>query len=77
MTTAPLRSRNWFANRHSSITIVAAITSKTDEDLYPTEVPMIRSIDKSRLVRRLGKVSTETMRRVGRAVALSVGLVEL
>lgn len=37
----------------------------------------IRSIDKSRLVRRLGKASTETVRRVGRAVALSVGLVEL
>ena len=30
--------QNDIANRYSSITIVAAITSKTDEKLYPTEV---------------------------------------
>lgn len=30
--------QNDIANRHSPITIVAAITSKYDESLYPTEV---------------------------------------
>jgi mRNA interferase MazF len=30
--------QNDIANRHSPITIVAAVTSKFDETLYPTEV---------------------------------------
>jgi mRNA interferase MazF len=30
--------QNDVSNKHSSITIVAAITSKYDENLYPTEV---------------------------------------
>jgi mRNA interferase MazF len=30
--------QNDLANRHSPITIVAAITSRTDDGLYPTEV---------------------------------------
>jgi mRNA interferase MazF len=37
----------------------------------------IRSIDGQRLVRRLGRLSSETMRRVDRALALSLGLLEL
>jgi mRNA interferase MazF len=37
----------------------------------------IRSIDKQRLVRRLGKVTPETMARVDRALAFSLGLVSL
>jgi mRNA interferase MazF len=37
----------------------------------------IRSIDKQRLVRRLGKLTPETMARVDRALALSLGLVSL
>ncbi|HEY6330840.1 MAG TPA: type II toxin-antitoxin system PemK/MazF family toxin [Blastocatellia bacterium] len=32
--------QNDIANRHSPITIVAAISSKFDDDLYPTEVPV-------------------------------------
>lgn len=35
----------------------------------------IRSVDRRRLVRRLGVVSSETMRRVDRALQISVGLV--
>ena len=63
--------QNDIAKRHSPITIVAAVTSKFDEMLYPTEVLVtapegglsvdsvvllnqIRSIDRRRLVRRLG-----------------------
>ena len=33
--------QNDIANRHSPITIVAAITSKFDDDLYPTEVEIL------------------------------------
>src|SRR5438034_5467840 len=36
--------QNDIANRHSSITIVAAITSQFDQPLYPTEV-LIRAPD--------------------------------
>ncbi len=86
--------QNDVANRHSPITIVAAITSQFEEPLYPTEVLItppegglttpsvallnqIRSIDRRRLVRRLGRVSAATMERVNRAIQLSLGLIEL
>ena len=35
----------------------------------------IRSIDRQRLIRRLGRLSADTMHQVDRAVAISVGLV--
>lgn len=86
--------QNDILNRHSPITTVAAITSKVDERIYPTEVlvktpegglaadsvvvlDQIRSIDKQRLVKRLGMLTPETMRQVDRALQVSVGLVEL
>src|SRR5215510_6424485 len=86
--------QNDIANRHSPITIVAAITSQFDEPLYPTEVLItppeggltmpsvvllnqIRSIDRRRLVRRLGRVTAGTLERVNRAIQLSLGLIEL
>ncbi len=37
----------------------------------------IRSVDKGRLVRRLGVLKPETMREVDRALLLSLGLVEI
>ena len=37
----------------------------------------IRSIDKKRLIKRLGSLSVETMRRVDQATLISLGLVEL
>ncbi len=37
----------------------------------------IRSIDKQRLVRRLGRLTPETMKHVDRALVLSLGLVDL
>ena len=63
--------QNDIGNRFSPITIVAAVTSKFEDRLYPTEVLVtppegglrepsiialnqIRSIDKQRLVKRLG-----------------------
>jgi mRNA interferase MazF len=86
--------QNDIANRLSPITIVAAITSRYEEPLYPTEVSIrpreggaetdsvvllnqIRSIDKARLLRRLGACSEATMQRVDRALRVSLGLVEL
>ena len=82
------------ANRWSSITIVAAITSQFGERLYPTEVLLkapegglsvdsvvllnqIRSIDKLRLLKRLGSLKQGTMARVDRSLIISVGLVKI
>jgi len=86
--------QNDVANRWSPITIVAAITSRFDEPLYPTGVLLrapegglgadgvvllnqIRSVDKRRLIRRLGTLKPETMRGVDRALLVGLGLVEL
>lgn len=83
--------QNDIANRYSPITIVAAITSKSEELLYPTEVLIrspeggltvdsvillnqIRSIDKRRLVKRLGRLRPESIARMGRALMFSLGL---
>lgn len=86
--------QNDIANRHSPITIVAAITSQVEEPLYPTEVLVsmpegelsvdsvvllnqIRSIDKRRLVRRLGILKADTMEQVERSLQISVGLLKI
>lgn len=86
--------QNDIANRYSPITIVAAITSRFEAPLYPTEVLIrapegglgtdsavlvnqIRSIDKRRLVKRVGDLRPETMRRVERAILISFGLVKV
>jgi mRNA interferase MazF len=86
--------QNDIANRHSAITIVAAITSQFDHPLYPTEVLIsppqgglrtdsvallnqIRSIDKQRLIRRLGTLKPETMDRVDHAILTSMGLIKV
>ena len=86
--------QNDIANRWSPITIVAAITSRIHESLYPTEVPVrspegglrsdsivllnqIRSIDRKRLVKRLGILKPETMLQMERALRISLGLIKL
>ncbi len=86
--------QNDVANRHSPITIVAAITSQFDPPLYPTEVLIrapeggltsdsvvllnqVRSIDRRRLVKRLGFVHPGTMAGVDRAIAISFGLMKV
>ena len=83
--------QNDIANRHSPITIVAAITSRFDQDLYPTEalvrapegglnvdsvvlLNQIRSIDRHRLVKRLGRLLSATMAAVDRGLEISFGL---
>src|SRR5712671_3595090 len=86
--------QNDIANRHSSITIVAAITSQFEAPLYPTEVLIrvreggltvdsvvllnqIRSLDKQRLVRRLGAIQQATMDQVERALMISFGMADI
>ncbi|MGI8906262.1 MAG: type II toxin-antitoxin system PemK/MazF family toxin [Candidatus Sumerlaeaceae bacterium] len=85
--------QNDMGNKHSPVTIVAAMTSQVGEKLYPTEVRIaagegnlgregvvllnqIRSIDKQRLVKRLGTLSPQTMGKVDQALQVSLGLIE-
>ena len=84
--------QNDTSNRFSPVTIVAAVTSKFDDKLYPTEVlihageaglkhdsvivfDQIRTIDKTRIVKKLGKVSAFTLKRADTALKISVGLI--
>jgi mRNA interferase MazF len=86
--------QNDVANEHSPITIVAAIASKFDDNLYPTEVEIsagegglrqdsvillnqIRSIDRLRLVKRLGKIEDSTLKRINLSIKISLGLIEI
>jgi mRNA interferase MazF len=83
--------QNDVANRWSPVIIVAAISSRFGEPVYPTEVVLvppegslkvpsvvllnqIRSIDRRRLVKRLGRLRPESMRRVDRAIRISLAL---
>ncbi|HXA66712.1 MAG TPA: type II toxin-antitoxin system PemK/MazF family toxin [Bryobacteraceae bacterium] len=85
--------QNDIGNRHSPVTKVAAITSAISAhpvavSIAPTQanglsVPskihlgQIRSVDRERLVKRLGVVDPTTMRRVDDALKISLGLVEI
>ena len=87
--------QNDIANKFSPVTIVAAISSKFDDPLYPTEVLIsakartglavdsvvllnqIRTVDKKRLAKRLGTLSSAKMEEVNQALRISVGLVTL
>lgn len=85
--------QNDVANEFSPITIVAAITSKFDPTIRPTEVLIkageaglkqgsvallnqLRSFDRRRLIKRLGRVRPETLKRVNLCIARSLGLIE-
>ncbi len=86
--------QNNIANESSPITIIAAITSKFDDRLYPTEVLIeppegglktnsvillnqVRSIDRQRLIRRIGAIGSEKLNEVDRAIQISFGLLAL
>lgn len=86
--------QNNIGNQYSPVTIVAAITSVIDGNLYPTEVffeasenrldkdslillNQIRTIDKKRLIKRIGKIGEEIQRKVDQALQISLGLVEI
>lgn len=76
-------------NKHSSTTIVAAITGELDKPNLPTHVvfkadcmrkesmvllEQIRTIDKSRLGRFFGIMDDKTMKRIDKAILISFGL---
>lgn len=80
-------------NEHSPVVILAAITSKKTERVYPFEaliepgegglalrskvmLMQVRSVDKARIVERLGQVTDETLQRVGEALRVATGLTE-
>jgi mRNA interferase MazF len=86
--------QNDISNEYSPITIVAAVTSRFDENLYPTEVLVrppegglrsdsvvllnqIRSVDRLRLMKRLGELKTDTMEKVDFALQISFGLIKI
>jgi len=87
--------QNDVGNRHSPLTIVAAITSTISPVPFPVEVVVapsknnglavnsairldqIRTVDRQRLIRRLGVADVGAMRRVDEALSISVGLAEL
>lgn len=87
--------QNDIGNRHSPVTIAAAITSKLSPTPYPVEVVVaptkangltvasaielgqIRSVDRERLVKRLGSADPAIMRKVDDALRISFGLVAI
>lgn len=86
--------QNDISNEYSPITIVAAVTSRSDEILYPTEVLIhppegglkndsvvllnqIRSVDKQRLIKKLGLLKPDTMKKIDFALQISLGLIEI
>ncbi len=85
--------QNDLGNTHSRATIVAAITStagdafphevalRAGEAGLPRDsiilLNQVRAIDKNRLGRRLGMLSSGSMRKVDRAIAISLGLIKI
>ena len=86
--------QNDIGNRFSTITIVAAITSKFQLPVHRTNVlikapegglsvdsvvrlDQIRSVDKRRLLKRLGNVKPSTLANVDHAIKIGLGLVNL
>jgi mRNA interferase MazF len=68
--------QNDIGNRWSPITIVAAMTSRFGLEADSVVLlNQIRSVDKARLVRRLGTLKAQTVKDVDRALLLSLGLV--
>ena len=85
--------QNDIGNRYSQLTIVAAITCKQEPPArYKVLINapdggmkvnsavllnQIRSVDKKRLIKRLGTLTSDTMHRVDHSLMVSLGLVEL
>ena len=80
--------QNDTGNKHSPTVIAAAITSQTGKAKLPTHIALsggltrdsvilleqIRTIDKSRLREKMGRLDGETMSKVDSAIAVSFGL---
>jgi mRNA interferase MazF len=78
-------------NEHSPVILVASITTRKTDRIYPFEalieppeggltvrskasLMQIRSIDKRRIIRRMGCVEPRTMLRVDEAIRIATGL---
>lgn len=83
-----------FINLHSPVVLVAALTSRKVEKVYPFEVLLkppegelkllskallmqLRSVDKSRIIGRMGKITPASLARVNEALKIATGLVDL
>jgi mRNA interferase MazF len=85
--------QNDVSNQHSPFTIVAAISSQFATPPYPREVVIqpsesglpkvsavvnqIRSVDRKRLIERIGRLDALSLQRVDQALLISLGLVSL
>ena len=81
--------QNDIINKHSPVTIVAAITSNRDKVYLPNDIAIepaclplpsavllgqIRTIDKNRLTDYVGRLDKETMGKVDKAIVISFGI---
>ncbi|MDR0851686.1 MAG: type II toxin-antitoxin system PemK/MazF family toxin [Clostridiales Family XIII bacterium] len=81
--------QNDSGNKHSPTTIITAMTGQKEKPALPTHVEItavflpvssvalleqIRTIDKARLSRYLGKASGEQMQEIEKAIAVSLGI---
>lgn len=83
--------QNEYGNKNSPLTIIAPITSKHVDELFPVEVflpknkfgldmdskvmlDQIRSLDKQRLIKKIGKADEETILKIDEALKISLGL---
>ncbi|MBI2147892.1 type II toxin-antitoxin system PemK/MazF family toxin [Candidatus Woesearchaeota archaeon] len=86
--------QNDIGNAHSSLTIVAPLTSQHVDKTYPTEaflsaidsklgkdskilLNQLRSVDKRRLLRKIGTISARIQENVDEALKVSLGLVKI
>jgi mRNA interferase MazF len=85
--------QNDISNQWSPVTIMAAVSSQFGNPPHPREVPLpakaglakafgivlkqIRSVDRLRLVKKLGTLDAATMRKVDEALMISLGLIKL
>lgn len=83
--------QNDISNKHSPVTIIAAITSKIFDKEFPTNVfvskedskldkdstillNQVRTIDNSRLIKRIGTLDNFIMNRVDKSLKVSLSL---
>ena len=81
--------QNDTGNQYNPTTIVAAITSRQTKSKLPTHVEInidglksesivlleqVRTIDKSRLIKRIGKLDKDIMEKVDRAIITCLGI---
>ncbi|MGQ9845259.1 MAG: type II toxin-antitoxin system PemK/MazF family toxin [Caldisericia bacterium] len=86
--------QNDIGNQYSPTVIIAAITSKVVEELYPIVIKVnekeggldkesyvllnqIRTIDKKRLIKKIGKLKKDTMDKIDIALKISLGLIKI